>query len=459
MRVKGPNTIFAWERLGFYSYLRPIVTPFAEVGCSADLSICSKANPVEYYRGENYFIELIDILHRHWAKDGGNTYEPILADAFETDLVPALVEFSKVATQLSKVTIQRGPKKGQVWTGADVLAKTAQILFSQGYAKNIGLTDRKGNAETQWTNGAPQAQVTMYSLFADALHGLDVRFDTACDGLPGADIDACKADAAARKAQWKTARSRLVDEFLTINGEGPGATFRNKATPKVLAQTLRLLREQLNANCPNRESGGGCAWARTELSEKLASTFSGPLFAALMDLQEALRADETSRVATEQLLVYILSTLEKDDNLQASLASFADILQVLQNDGDLAPILRAIAPAAAPGGDPEGQGAGDAMIRVLNALTNDEYDPYHVMDHVLRAAVTPMNDGKDRAPLEIFIDAITDIHRIDAEDKASVNPLEPADYETVFSSVSDFLTSETRGLEQFYFIVQNRPRE
>ena len=459
LRVKGANTIFAWERLGFYAYLRPVVTPFAEVGCSADLSICPKGNPVAYYRGEQQFVDLIDILHRHWSTGGGNTYEPILADSFESDLVPALVEFSKVATQVSKITIQRGPKAGQVWTGGDVLARTAKILFSQDHAKNIGLTDRKGNVGTKWTDGTPQAQVTPYSLFADALHAMDVRFDTACDALTGVDPAACKADAAQRKAQWKAARSRLVDEFLTIDGAGPGAKFRNRATPKVLANTLHLLREQLNAHCPDRESGGGCAWARTELADKLASTFSGPMFAALMDVQEALRADEGARTATEQLLVYILSALQGTDNLQATLASFADVLQVLQADGDLSPILRAIAPAASPSNDPDGQGAGDAMIRVLHALTNDEYDPYHVMDHVLPAAVTPMDGGADRAPLEVFIDAITDIHRIDADAETTASPLDAPDYETIFTSVGSFLTSETRGLEQFYFIVQNRPRE
>jgi hypothetical protein len=250
-----------------------------------------------------------------------------------------------------------------------------------------------------------------------------------------------------------------VDEFLTIDGGGPGAKFRNKATPKVLAKTLHLLREQLNAHCPDREAGGSCLWARQELADKLASTFSGPMFAALMDVQEALRADDGARLATEQLLVHILSSLDDQDNLQATLVSFADVIQVLQADGELSPILRALAPAAAAGDDRDGQGAGDAMIRVLLALTNDDYDPYHVMDHVLKAAVTPMDGGNDRAPLEVFIDAIADIHRIDADVEASVSPLAAPDYGTIFQSVGGFLTSETRGLEQFYFIVQNRPRE
>ncbi len=352
----------------------------------------------------------------------------------------------------------RGPKAGQVWTGGDVLAKTARILFSQDYAAQIGLTDRKGNKATTWTDGTPQPQVTVFSLFADALHAMDVRFDTACDGAQGVDPAACAADAQDRKAKWKSARSRLVDEFLTVDGEGKdGAKFRNAGTPKVLATTLHLLREQLNAHCPDREAGVTCEWARTELADKLATTFSGPMFAALMDVQEALRADEGARKATEQLLVHLLSSAQDPESFQATLASFADILQVLQADGELSPILRAMAPAVSPADDPEGRGAGDAMLAVLQAIVDDEYDPYHVMDHVLPAAVTPMDGGADRAPLEIILDAIADIHRIDAEAEATNNPLGTDDYAAMFTTVHDFLTDDTRGLEQFYFIVQHRP--
>lgn len=458
LRVKGKNTIFAFERFGFYAYLQPIVIPFAEVGCSEDVSICPKGDPVAYYRGEQQFVDLVDILYRHWSTDGGSTYEPILADSFKSDLIPALVEFSRVATDVNNaITAVRGPDKGKKWTGADVLAKTAKILFSQDYAASIGLTDRKGNKGTKWTDGTPQSQVTVYSLFADALHGMDVRFDSACEGAP--DQEACKADAAPRKLQWKAARSRLVDEFLAVDGAGPGAKFHNKATPKVLARTLRLLREQLNAHCPARESGGGCAWARTDLADSMASTISGPLFAAIMDVQEALRADEGARKATELLLVHLLSAGGNDDGLQATLASFVDLLQILQDDGDLSPIFRAVAPALSPADDPEGQGAADAMVGVLQALTDDQFDPYHVMDHVLPAAVTPMDNGNDRAPIEIFIDAVTDIHRIDADAEAGDHPLGADDYKTIYSSVSEFMTNKTRGLEQFYTIVQNRAKQ
>ena len=46
---------------------------------------------------------------------------------------------------------------------------------------------------------------------------------------------------------------------------------------------------------------------------------------------------------------------------------------------------------------------------------------------------------------------------LDAEAEATNNPLGTDDYATMFTSVHDFLTDDTRGLEQFYFIVQHRP--
>ena len=66
-----------------------------------------------------------------------------------------------------------------------------------------------------------------------------------------------------------------------------------------------------------------------------------PLFAALSDMQEKLRADESSRRQLETFLTYVLTTSSDDgQSLQGVLASIADILQVLQADGDLSPVLK-----------------------------------------------------------------------------------------------------------------------
>jgi hypothetical protein len=477
--------IFLWERFGFYDYLRPMVEAFSNGSCNDDASACDLSDT----SGELAFVELINVLHRNWpgkehgaecdktgtpetnpkycSEAGVNSYEPILVDSFESDLIPALHEFAIAASQLSQITVARGPKAGEVWSGAKVMETMTKVLFDSQYAKSVGMVDRKGNAATAWTSGKPQAQLTVYTLFADALHAIDKRWDDACVGA--ADVAACQADVAQRKGQWKQARSQLVDQFLAVEGTGSAAHFKNRGLVRTGLSVLRTLREQLNANCPDREYGGACTWARTDMAKKVEEVLSGPLFASLMDLQEALRADEPSRRQLETFLSYMLGACAApspppfcpanlagaEDPLSATMASMVDILQLLSNDDNLAPIFNSVANAANPESD-QRPGMADTTIKVLTALTDDRYDRYHVLDHILPAIVTPMDGGGSPSPIEIIFDTLADVHRIDA---SSNEPLTPDDYATILRSVREFLSSETRGMEQFYSIVQNRPRE
>ncbi|MFT3768484.1 MAG: hypothetical protein QM820_23800 [Minicystis sp.] len=480
LRVRDANGIFLWERYGFTNYLKPMVQAFANVSCSDDLSTCK----TDDFSGEKIFMDLFELLNKHWpgpdhgpecakgsntipcSEAGLNRYEPLLADAFVTDLIPALHEFAKVAVQLSKITVKRGPKAGQTWTGAEVLEKLTTILFSTDYAAQVGMVDRKGSKSTTWVDGTPQPQVTVFSLFADALHKIDTRFATACDcsqktGADKAacekDVSACLADADARKGQWKRARSQLVDEFLAVDGEGKAATFHNPTVTPTLIATLQLAREQVNANCPDRETTGACTWAKTDLGQKLAGVMSRPLFAALVDMQDKIRQDDGARRQLESFLQYALAAATEDGQaLQGTLASIADLIQVLADDGSLSPILNAAASGAAPDADPSGPGAGSVTIKVLKALTDDKYDRYHVMDHVLPNLVKPMDAGKNLAPIEILMDVIADVNRIDA---ASRGPMAADDYEGVMSTMSSFMADKTRGMEQLYTIIQRRPKQ
>jgi len=488
LRTRGKNTLFLLERFGFYDYLRPLVVTFANATCNANGSSCQQQNGEYLADGELMLLDLIEVMKRHWpgpehgpeCSSSGNaatnpeycsgagvsTYEPILADAFMTDVIPALHEFSKAMRDVSKVTVQRGPKAGQVWTGADVLERTARILFDPDYAAASGITDRKGNKGTTWVDGTPQPQHTVFTLFADGLHGMDLRFDQACGctGKTGQELadcqasyDACRVDAERRKGQWKRARSQLVDQFLAVDGEGAGAKFTNQAIPRALSATLRAFREQVNAHCPDRENGTPCTWARSEMGKGLADGLDGPMTAALVDLLEKIRTDEAARREVERLLDYLLSASSDGKALESTLSSLADALQVLLADAEIAPILNAAAPGARPEDEAGNKGALPAALQLLKALNGEEYDTYHVMDHVLPNLVTPMNGGNGPSPLEVIMDAVAEVSRIDSA--AAEGPLSPPDYETIFRSARDFLTSETRGLEQIYTIVQKRPRE
>ncbi|WP_136923432.1 hypothetical protein [Polyangium aurulentum] len=488
LRLRGRNTLFLLERYGFYDYLQPLVTTFANATCNANGTQCEEENGEFKADGEVMLLDIIETLKRHWpgpdhgpecsesgnAKTnpsycsgaGVNRYEPILAEAFVSDIVPALHEFSKLVTQASKITVARGPKAGEVWTGAQVLEKTTRILFNQKYASDAGMADRKGNKSTKWTDGTPQAQVTGFTLFADAFHGMDVRFDAACEcgGKTGEELaacqaayDACRVEADRRKGQWKRARSQLVDQFLGIEGEGASSKFANRAIPRALVNSMKVFREQVNAHCPDRESGTPCTWAKTELGKSLSDSLSGPLAAATIDLLDRIRGDEAARRELEKLLDHLLRASSDGDALQASLSSFVDVLQVLAADAELSPILEAASAVTRPereGGEP---GALPAALQMLKALTSDEYDKYHVLDHILPNVVTPMNDGKGPTPLEVLMDTAAEVSRIDAAQ--AKGPLDATDYEFILKSARDFLTSDTRGLEQLYTIVQKRPRD
>ncbi len=477
VRVRDGNSIFLWERFGFTTYLQPIIRALADGGtmgaCNAAETSCNLTD----FSGEQIFMDLSVILNKHWPGathgaecqssspsmpiycDGAgvNNYEPILADSFESDIIPALNEFASVATELSKITVQRGPNAGQVWTGADVLEKLTTILFSQDYAKAAGMVDRSGNAGTTWVDGTPQAQVTVFTLFADALHKIDTRFADACQGA--ANMTTCLADAQTRQGQWKRARSQLVDEFLAVDGTGTSAAFHNPTVTPTLISVLNLARDQVNANCPDRESGTPCTWAKSGLDNKLAGVIGRPLFAAVVDLGDQIRQDETSRRALETFLQYLLQGKGNGgQDLQGTLASLADILQVLLDDGHLSPILNASAVGVSPDAAPGGPGAGSVTLQVLKALTDDTYDRYHVVDQILPNLVNPTvtNGQPNVSPIEILMDVIADVNRIDASDQSA---FAPDDYEGVMFTMNHFMIDKTRGLEQLYTIIRNRPNQ
>jgi len=462
LRLRDRGAIFGWERLGFFGYLQPQLIAFANVDCPGGVAGASCDTTGD--TGENMFLDLVGTLWRHWPdSDAGsycalggsdsnprycsgagiNHYEPILADALETDLIPALHELAVVVSGID-ITHQRGPKAGTSINGTEIIELIVKIMFDQTLAASAGVVDRQGSATGQWVDGTPQAQLTPYNLFADALHRMDATFDQSNDEL-----------AARRKSQWKRARSLLVDAFLAVEGEQNNARFKNVATPQALVTAIELLREQLNANCPDRESTASCSWARQQLGQKVSDVLSRPVFATMQDLLDKINANDDARRELEWFLTYALTPSSEQDAFDNLLGSLTDLMQLLVVDDDLSPIFNVASTAANPGSDLAGPGCADRTIQVLAAMTGDEYDRYHVLDYVLPALVTPMNDGGDITPVEVFLDAIADIHRVEA---GQDTPLNDEDYLFVMQTVREFFVSETRGLQQLYYMVQNRPR-
>ncbi len=494
MRMRHYGTIFGWERLNYVNYYVPLFEAFVETACDNNDYPCTIAPTAcnkSDYTGENLFGDLMRVLWRHWpgpdhgescsstgspdygapdynpvycSEAGLNRYEPILADIFSGELVPALQALAEVLENM-KIKVARGPRKGQIVTGAMVVEQLVKVLFSQPYAAKVGMADRHGNHSAKWVDGTHQEQLTVYTLMADALHRFDTRFDTACDcdGLGGNewiqcqnDRDSCQADVAVRRSKWRRARSLLVDQFLSFEGQGAEAHFANPSVPRALSTIFRLVREQLNAHCPDRENGVPCSWAKGTFASGLAKALSGPLYATTADFIEVHAADETTRRQLQRFFSYTLLPAEQGGARPILLAQLADLLQLLVADAELAPLFNAVASLGAPLADTQGPGVIAGTVLLIEAVMGrpaDEYDRYHVLDYVLPALVSPIDGSEGPIPLEVFFTAIADIHRADA---SLDTPLDQEDYRLIFKTVREFLSSETRGLEQLYHIAQNR---
>ena len=481
------NVLFAFEqpldfpdgtRSSAYRALIPVVSVFAS------------------HAQEELFLSLIEVLYRHWqddqgtpdecvsadptnrhycSKDGLVRSEPMLAEIFgQTDLMDGLNNLNKILITTTIEHCDAVDPVTQLCTssttinGITVMANAARALIDPN--RNVGLKDRHGNQGTTWNDGtrpgpeqcASCSQVTPLYLLTNALRAVDNVFDAAPD----------------RKALWlgeaghAGARSQLVDQFLGVNGTGSSARFSRPGLPRVMITGADAIRSQLLARCPDTFTppyAARCAWARDEIYSNVKDTLSGPLFAAVQDLAEALRKDTAARVETEKLLTYLVGAPVNDPQRAALLVSLADVVQIASDQTNFVPILHALAPAVALSTvDSSGhaqEGVVDAQLTLLTRASSkafnasnvelcaSEVDPNQVITEVLRRATIPVsiNGQVPRTPLELYLDVITDVNRASPD---QTDKLKPNDYASIFDQVADFTLSPDHGLEQFYEIVR-----
>ncbi len=478
LRLRDRGVLFTWEKYQFYDGFLPLLTALDAHDATQlflDLSeviyrhypTSQPSRPDTECSAQGTFKKTLDGTNplprcpggnpcfnpRYCAGSGVSAYEPILVEALATDLFPALAELVQ-ALERTTVTDRRQATP-VTKSGLDVAYELAVALFDPQYAAAVGMRDRAGNAGTTLADEVtPKPQLTPFDLYANALRAIDRRLE----GDP-------------RRDRWRRARSRLVDTFLAVDGEGTGARFRNPATPQAGPLLIDALREQLNAHCPDREQGVPCEWARRDLAANAALTFEEPAFSTTMVLLDLINEDDAARRELQSFLKYLVHGASDHDALHSTLTSLSDLLQLLGDDSVMPPIYNAVSVAAAPersrrDGLPT-SGAGDRTVQFLRALTDEPvvggtptrnaYDPYRLLDRLLSRLVAPLDPANPASttPLEVLLDTIAEVNRVDAS-AAQHAPLDAEDYRFVFGTVRDFLTSDTRGLEQFYEIVNNR---
>ncbi len=459
---RDQDALFPWEMMGFYKAMTPMLKAFVA------------------HKQEDLFLALLDALHKHWGddkmtasecdlggvactKEGAVSYEPFLAEAMKTDILPALHDLVNVmqTTTIKHCNAVDAATKQCTdsvdMNGIAIIANATRALVDPAVSQKNGVKDRNGKTTALRNDGKTNPQVTPVYLLTNALHAIDTAFDDYAKSHP---------DDNARLTQWRSARSQLVDQFLAAQGNGANASFRNKSFPKITPVLVDVLRAQLFAHCPTSFTPpyAKCAWAQTEMTQKMSDVVAGPLFATTMDLLDAIRQNDDARTQLESLLSYLLDSASNNDALASMLASSSDIIQLLRDDANLVPLFHVMASATATG-----KGGQKSMVDAQTALLarisgraftgtqeacNKELDPNQILNVALANLVTPMKaaDGTlGQTPLQVIIDVIGDVNRLfpDKTEKFGAD-----DYASVTDNVNDFLLNKERGLEQFYEIMR-----
>jgi len=479
---RDPDALFVLEDFGFYNSLKPLVTAFV-----------LDNNPMtgQPRRREDLFLGLMDVLYKHWqdasgmadecllgvdpqsgkpiacTKDGAVSYEPLLSQIFSSDTFTAVHDLVKIVEGISVPTCaksdpqtHRCTQAGPMVDGISVLANSTRALVDPVRSKAAGLVDRRGNATAARNDGTTNPQVTPLYLVLETLNEMDQAF---------AQYGRANPQDAGRQAQWRRARSQLVDAFLSVTGENtPTQSFADPSLPKILPVLIDAARAQLVAHCPPPYTS--CTWASHDLWTNAATTMGGPTFATAMDLQEAIRQDVPARTETEKLLSYLLDAVSSNDALAELLSSFDDVIQVMRDDANLVPLYHLLSTAAAPtqtiGQGQVQRGVIDSNTAFLSRISGRAYDsggneicareldPNNVINIVLAHLVTPMtgaNGQTSETPLEVILDAIADVNRAAPGSPAK---LDGQDYANAANELAEFLVDQQRGLEQFYEIVR-----
>ena len=442
LRGRDSDALFPIEQLGFLEAAKPLARAFKDAGANL------------------LFVDLFDVLHLHWgsekqtkeecdptlpktnarwcSQDGVVTYEPLVAEALATDLFPALHDSVR---ELSAMTIPHCETRAAngtctkvvTWDGVKVLAEALKVLVDP--AKNQGLRRRNGDAGVTRNDGTKNTQVTPIYLLIDAIKGFDARNAAHAAAHPGDE----------RLPAWRRARSGLVDQLFAVEGTGATSRLKNSSVRAILPVLVSALRAQLAARCPN--PGSGCDWARKDLPNNARDVVTGPTFAGVLDVLDALRADPSARVELERLFVHLLTTVSP-----ATLTALVDVLQVFEDDENVTALLHAGA-----GADEIVSSAIDVIARITaeshengKRVCAKEIDPSRVLPVLLTNLVTPPAAG-GQTPIEIVMDVVADVNRRNPEETTK---LEADDYASIAHEVSDFCSHPSRGLEQVYVVIK-----
>jgi hypothetical protein len=464
LRARDPDALFPVDELGFVPSLQPLAGAF------------------DAHHLPLLFANLFDVLHLHWgspaqpksvcdptlprsnprwcAQSNLVSYEPLFVDVLQNGV------FGRVQSFLGTLASMKVPHCTQLdpqshmcmsttlYDGLHVVAEALSLLLDS--TRTPGLVDRNGGTFAPRNDGQKTDPLTAMDLLVDGFKQIDRSF---------ASFAAAHPSDAGRQAAWRSARSKFVDTFLSVDGQGAAATFHNPTLITIAPKLLAAIREQVAAQCPG---GPPCAWGQSQLATELSDALRGPTFAALVDLADALRRDDGARAEVETLVSYLLDPASNNEAQAGILGALLDATQIYEDQTNLLdPVDRVLARAVRPAitddaGDVVQRSLADAALRSLakivevenvttaTGVCTRERDPNRVIDALLTNLVTPMGPTSS-SPVEVLMSVMGDVNRADP---SKTTKFGAADYANVANEMSDFCLDQTRGLEQFYNVIR-----
>jgi hypothetical protein len=280
-----------------------------------------------------------------------------------------------------------------------------------------------------------QGAVTPYALLADAYQKKHARFASDATGMQ---LD----------GQWRGAVSALYDELLARPMPG-GSKFYNPRIRGLLLTTLDFARQRVASHGAAGDLG---TWAQSSLYPDLEKALLGPVVAGAADALGPLHEVPAAQAGLSQLLKTLLADPGAGSpdaaRFQSLLTVAADTMQLLLDDTDLVPLLKATGSLA----DPQ-TGALDGLLAVTRrALPADtQHTLITVGQNLFRS------DSTGRYPMDYFGDIVNAINRPNSGDPAiRGTDLGLADQQTLLLTLGQFLADNQRGARRVVDIIRSR---
>jgi hypothetical protein len=453
MEVKHPNA----GNLSFLEAGRPMLAAFEEHELTKD-----DENGVNQLVDGYMFAELLSTFHMHWGsrrteeckgppeptctqsvdptakffsyQTDLRSYEPLLAEAFgEERLVEVL---SQAAKAMSEVKIDGKD-------GVTILAEFVEMMLKP----DDTLTYRDGRTTALNNLGEEVGYVTPFYLLLDGLKQIDNNF--------------AAPENEGRQKDWHAARSDMVDLFLAVEDVNGQKRLKDRVARGVFLRTVGFLRERINAHIEAKDAE---EWG-VGLAPRLVTFADTPLMAGLLHLIDKSWEEPAAGRELMRLIAYLVDETKNPKGFESTLVAASDLFQLLEDSEKIAPILDLVAEAVAPGVTKAVDSTGgnafsadDGILRRLVELQNNVLLLHtkrpSTLSLVLRNSVSD-SMGNRSTPLEALIDVITELERVDAN-KPSDATLDRNDLAAIAKSVHTFMTSEDKGLERLYDVIQHR---